>query len=65
MSRVIDWMRATDMSERARHRDRLLRVAAWHYKAAHDFAEAGDRASAVANIRLAEQAEQAAFGGVA
>jgi hypothetical protein len=62
---MIAMLRQPDLSERARHRDRLLRVARYHRAAARDFGKAGDRASAIANERLAVEAEIAALGDVA
>jgi hypothetical protein len=55
MSRILAFLNA-DLSRDARRRDQLLRVARYHQRAARDFAEIGDRASAIANLRLADQA---------
>lgn len=63
MSRWISLFSSVDFSERARHRARLLRVARACRAAAQDFKRDGMAGDAIANIRLAEQVEEAALLG--
>lgn len=60
MTHLLRLLRGPDVTDALRHRLRLDCVARYHARAAADFAEAGDDASAGANRALAADATRQA-----